>query len=57
LEEKKMDYTIKHVTTERELDNALGFSRKVFGEQHTGLGSRQKAKSEWLGHIGVPPVK
>jgi GNAT superfamily N-acetyltransferase len=38
-----MDYTIKHVTTEQELDNALTFTREIFGE-HVGLGSRE----EWL---------
>jgi hypothetical protein len=44
----KMDYKIKHVTTEQELDNALEFSRIIFGEHHTGLGSREKQKEEML---------
>ena len=43
-----MNYTIKHVTTEQELDNALEFSRKIFGEHHTGFGSREKQKAEML---------
>ena len=47
-----MDYTIKHVTGEKELDEALEFSRKIFGENHTGLGDRENAKREWLGRMG-----
>jgi ribosomal protein S18 acetylase RimI-like enzyme len=38
-----MDYTIKHTATERELDDALAFTREVFGK-HAGLGNRK----EWL---------
>jgi len=43
-----MDYTIKHITTEQELDNALEFSRKIFGENETGLGSRENQKKNML---------
>jgi len=43
-----MDYTIKHITTEQELDNAIEFSLKIFGEQHTGLGNRKKTKEGYL---------
>lgn len=42
-----MDYTIKHVTTERELDAALDFDKKVFGlssERSNSAYSREK----WL---------
>ena len=42
-----MDYTIKHVTSEQELDNAIDFSRKIFGEDHAGLGSRESQKEEY----------
>jgi len=38
-----MDYTIKHITTEQELDDALAFAREIFGE-HVDLGNRE----EWL---------
>ena len=38
-----MDYTITHITTGQELDNALTFAREIFGE-HAGLRSRD----EWL---------
>ena len=38
-----MDYTIKHVITEQEFDDALAFARKIFGE-HVGLGNRE----DWL---------
>ena len=41
-----MDYTIKHITTEQELDNALGFARKVFGEL---IG--HKSREEFLGKM------
>jgi len=40
-----MDYTIKHVTTERELDETLAFDKKVFGlpsERHSPAYSREK---------------
>ena len=40
-----MDYTIKHVTTERELDKTLAFDKKVFGlpsERHSPAYSREK---------------
>ena len=43
-----MDYTIKHVTTEQELDKALEFSRKIFGENYSGLGSRKNQKENML---------
>ena len=43
-----MNYTIKHVTTEQELDNALEFSRRIFGEHHAGLGSRESQKEGML---------
>ena len=43
-----MDYKIKNITTAQELDDALEFSRKIFGEHHTGLGSREKQKNEML---------
>jgi predicted N-acetyltransferase YhbS len=46
-----MDYTIKHVTTEQELDNAIEFSRRTFGEHHTGLGSRESQKKSMLKHM------
>jgi len=42
-----MDYAIKHVATERELDDALAFDKKVFGhpsERHSSEYSREK----WL---------
>ena len=42
-----MDYTIKHVTNEQELDKALAFDSKVFGipsERHSPAYSREK----WL---------
>ena len=38
-----MDYKIKNVTTERNLDDTLAFARGVFGE-HIGIGHRE----EWL---------
>ena len=41
-----MDYTIKHVTTEQELDGALAFAREIFGE-HLNRDGRE----EWLGHL------
>jgi GNAT superfamily N-acetyltransferase len=41
-----MDCTIKHATTEQELDDALAFAREIFGE-HTSLGRRD----EWLGRM------
>jgi GNAT superfamily N-acetyltransferase len=37
-----MDYTIKHIATEQELDNALAFARKIFGEYSIG------SRNEWL---------
>jgi hypothetical protein len=42
----KMNYTIKHVTTEDELMKALEFSRKIYGEHHAGLGSRESQKEK-----------
>ena len=42
-----MDYTIKHVTTEQELDAVLAFDKRVFGlssERHNPAYSREK----WL---------
>ena len=42
-----MNYTIKHVTTEQELDETLAFDKKVFGiasEHHNPAYSREK----WL---------
>jgi len=45
-----MDYTIKHVTTEQELDDALAFARKIFGD-NAGLGSREESRKEWLGNM------
>ena len=42
-----MNFTIQHVTTERELDNTLAFDEKVFGlpsERHNPAYSREK----WL---------
>lgn len=44
-----MEYTIKHVMTEKELDNALEFARRIFGEQY--VGSQERARSEWLVHM------
>jgi predicted N-acetyltransferase YhbS len=41
-----MDYTIKHITTEQELDNALEFTREVFGELITNT-----SRDEWRGHM------
>ena len=40
-----MDYTIKHVTTEQELDAVLAFDKRVFGlpsERHSPAYSREK---------------
>ena len=40
-----MEYTIKHVETERELEDALAFDKKVFGlpsERHSPAYSREK---------------
>lgn len=42
-----MDYTIKHVTTERELDDALAFDRKVFGIP-SERGSPAYSREKWL---------
>ena len=46
-----MDYTIKHVMTEQELDDALAFVRKIFVD-NAGLGSREESRKEWFGHMG-----
>jgi ribosomal protein S18 acetylase RimI-like enzyme len=46
-----MDYMIKNITNEQELDNALAFARMVFGDDHTGFGSREESRKEWLGHM------
>ena len=45
-----MDYTIKHVTTEQELDDALAFARRIFGD-NAGLVSREESRKEWYGHM------
>jgi len=45
-----MDYKIKHITNEQELDDALAFARKIFGD-NSGLGSRDESRKEWLGHM------
>ena len=45
-----MDYTIKHAATEQELDGALAFARKIFGD-NAGLGSREDSRKEWFGHM------
>ena len=43
-----MDYIIKHITTEKEINNAIEFSRKIFGEDYTGLGSREYQKENMI---------
>ena len=48
-----MEYTIKHIATERELDDALAFEKKVFGvagERHSPAYSREK----WLERMRSP---
>ncbi|MCL1952181.1 MAG: GNAT family N-acetyltransferase [Oscillospiraceae bacterium] len=48
-----MDYTIRHVTSERELDAALAFDEKVFGvpsEGHSPAYSREKWLERMKGH-------
>jgi len=48
-----MDYTIRHVATERELDDALAFEKQVFGvagERHSPAYSREK----WLERMRSP---
>ena len=42
-----MDYTIKHVTTEQELDNALLFAKKVFNNS-PALESSEYSRDSWL---------
>ena len=46
-----MDYKVKHVTTERELESALAFACKIFGD-NAGLASHEKSRKVWLGHMG-----
>ena len=53
VEDFQIEYTIKHITTERELDEALAFDKKVFGlpsehrEHHNSAYSREK----WLARM------
>ena len=42
-----MDYRIKHVTTEQELDSALAFARKIFAD-NSGLGNPDESRKEYL---------
>jgi GNAT superfamily N-acetyltransferase len=45
-----MNYTIKHVTTERELDDALMFARRVFVNLHC-FKSLDEERAEWRSHM------
>lgn len=40
-----MNYTIKNITTKKELEHALEFARNIFGEQL--IGKRERAIEEW----------
>lgn len=44
-----MDYIIKHVKNEQELDGSLAFAREIFGEQY--VRRQELAREEWLGHM------
>jgi GNAT superfamily N-acetyltransferase len=46
----KMDYAIKHVTSEHELDAALVFAQKIF-DGHPSFKNEEELKKEWLEHM------
>ena len=43
-----MTHKIKQIKSEQEIDNAIDFSRKIFGENFAGLGSREAQKEMLL---------
>jgi len=45
-----MDYTIKHVMSTSELDDALTFAHKIFGD-HPGFGNCDDERKKWLEHM------
>jgi len=44
-----MDYKIKHITNEAELDKVLIFAGNIFSEQ--SVGNEEQAKTEWRAHM------
>ena len=42
-----MDYAIKHITTEKELDNALAFAREIF-KDNSNFANQDESRKEYL---------